>query len=123
MKNLNHIITILLFITISSYSQSNLDSINYYYKKNNLIKALEFGERLELELNSSNNQRNLASVKSNNGVMYYSIGEFQKANKKFNEALIICDEVKEISSTEKAIVKKLASRNLKELGDLECKFQ
>lgn len=120
MKIPNYIIIVLIsFITISSFSQSNLDSLNYYYKENNLIKALEFGERLELDLDLISDKRNLASIKSNNGVMYYSIGEFQKANKKFDEALVICEEIEEISSTEKAIVKKQASRNLKELGELE----
>ena len=120
MKISNYIIIVLIsFITISSFSQSNLDSLNYYYKKNNLIKALEFGERLELDLDLISDKRNLASIKSNNGVMYYSIGDFQKANKKFDEALIICEEIEEISSTEKAIVKKQASRNLKALGELE----
>ena len=120
MKIYKYSITILIsFITISSYPQSNLDSLNYYHEKNNFVKALEFGERLELEKDLINDKRNLASLKYNNGVKYYSIGEFHKANKKFDEALIICEEIKEISSTEKAIVKKQASRNLKELGQLE----
>lgn len=110
---------LILFTFLSKVSFSQIDSLNYYYKENNLIKALEFGERLELDLDLISDKRNLASIKSNNGVMYYSIGEFQKANKKFDEALIICEEIEEISSTEKAIVKKQASRNLKELGELE----
>lgn len=107
----------LLMFSKSNLAQNYTDSLNFYYKKKDYQKALIFGEKLELNSGIIKNKLNLIAIKSNNGVMYHSIGEFKLASKKFDEALLLAKDENRITNLEIAIVKKQASRNLKELRD------
>lgn len=110
-------IIFLLFISTICFGQNEVDSLSYYYNKGEYKKALLFGEKLELNPDIIKNKLNLLSVKSNNGVMYYQIGDFFLAKNKFEEALFLANIESGISNLEIAIIKKLTARNLKELQE------
>jgi tetratricopeptide (TPR) repeat protein len=106
---------ILLFYSFICFSQ--IDSLNFYYQKKDFRKAIYYGEKLERDSDFIKNKLNLITIKSNNGVMYNLIGEYNQASKKFEDVLLLMNNEPSISNLEISIIKKQAARNLEVLGE------